>query len=217
MEQKQAAAAAQAALEARKAGTMNGAVQESLDRPATPRFSDLDAEKERLRKERIQIEESLAADRAQLEDEKRREMEAKAALEETNRQIDDIMKEDEEEDDFKPDPIILPRGSYMDAVAKTWVDRTAYLRSLQEGRTGSLPSNPQYARDRPDTQVPEVERIEIKKSESLIDSIWNFMKEYNMYDTDVTESYSENLIRQADELISVSEVTDTSKNTTILT
>ena len=215
LEQKQAAAAAQAALEARKAGALNGAVQQNLDRPATPRFSDLDVEKERLRKERAQIEESLASDRAQLEDEKRREMEAKAALEETNRQIDEMMREEKEEEDFKPDPIILPRGSYMDAVAKTWVDRTAYLKSLQEGRTGSLPSNPQYAKDGPVARIKQEEQMEIKKSESLIDSIWNFMKEYNMYDTDVSENYSENLIRQADELISVSELSNSLNSTNI--
>ncbi len=211
LEQTRAAAAAQAALEERRAIASGEVVQETSDLNANPRFSDLDVEKERLRKERLELEESLASDRARLQEEKRREEEAKAALEETNRQIDELMKENEKEEDERPDPIILPRGSYMDAVAKTWVDRSAYLQALQEGRAGALPYNPQYAEKKPEAQV-EQEKQEIKKSESLINSIWNFMKESSIDDTWATQSYSNNLIRQADQLIS-----DTSKKSTGVT
>ena len=205
-EQKQAAAAAQVALEDRRARAAGEMVQETID--ANPRFADLDVEKERLRKERMQLEQNLASDRARLQEEKRREEEAKSALDDTNRQIDELMKESENETEERSDPIILPRGSYMDAVAKTWVDRTAYLEALQQGRAGALPYNPQYAEDKPKMQV-EMEKQEIKKSESIIDSIWNFMKESSMEDTGALQFYSNRLIQQADELIS-----DTAKKPT---
>ncbi len=198
-EQLQAAAAAQAALEERRARAAGEMVQETID--ANPRFADLDVEKERLRKERMQLEQNLASDRARLQEEKRREEEAKSALDETNRQIDELMKESENEVEERSDPIILPRGSYMDAVAKTWVDRTAYLEALQQGRAGALPYNPQYTEDKPNMQV-EMEKQEIKKSESIIDSIWNFMKVSSLEDTGASQFYSNRLIQQADELIS---------------
>ena len=204
LEQKQAAAAAQAALEVRKVNAARGEPQESVGSNAIPRFSDLNTEKERLQNERIQLEESLASDQARLKEEKRLEEEARAALEETDRQIDEIMKENKQEVEERPDPIIIPRSSYMDAVAKTWFDRSAYLKDLQEGRAGVLPSNPNYDTRTPVAQVEKEKQLEIKKSESLIDSIWNFMKEYNMDDGAVSGKYSENLILQADQLISVS-------------
>ena len=216
-EQKMAAAAAQAALEKRKAAVANEAaaaavVQESSGiNYADPRFSDLNSEKDRLRQKRIRLEEVLVFDRAKLEEEKLREEEAKAALEDTNRQIDEIMEENEKDASDRPDPIILPRASYMDAVAKTWVDRSAYLVALQEGRAGALPSNPGFAQKSSEKtsemQVEklkmQVEKLKIEESESLVDSIWNFMKEYSMDERVGTKNYSNSLIQQADKLIEV--------------
>jgi hypothetical protein len=210
LEQKMAAAAAQAALEKRKAAVANeaAAVQESSGiNYADPRFSDLDSEKDRLRQQRIRLEETLVSDRARLEEEKRREEEAKAALEDTNRQIDEIMEENEKDASDRPDPIILPRASYMDAVAKTWVDRSAYLVALQEGRAGALPSNPNLAQKSSETQVDKNKALKIKESESLVNSIWNFMKEYSMDERGGTENYSRSLIQQADKLIEVRKYT----------
>jgi hypothetical protein len=201
-EQKQAATAVQAALEKRKADFGKAAAKESAFINEDPRLSDLDSEKERLRKERVRLEEALESDRAFLKEERRREAEAKAALEETDRQIDEIMKENEREESERPDSIILPRASYLDAVAKTWVDRTAYLEALQQGTAGALPSNPELAKAA-SLRKAEKEK-QIKESESLIDSIWNFMKENTMDERGRTENYSWNLIQQADKLIAVS-------------
>ena len=163
---------------------------------------DIDSEKLHLQQERIKLEQALKTDRALLKEEKRLEEKARKALEETDRRIDEIMKENEQDTSEKPDPIILPRASYMDAVAKTWVDRTAYLEALQQGRTGALPYNPNYAKKSSERQVENVEQLKIKESESLINSIWNFMKENNTNGKG-TENYSKSLIRQADQLIAV--------------
>ena len=215
-EQKKASAAAQAALEKRKVAVANEAAAAVIQERsginyADPRFSDLDSEKDRLSQERIRLEEVLVSDRAKLEEEKLREEEAKAALEETNRQIDEIMEENEKDASDRPDPIILPRASYMDAVAKTWVDRSAYLVALQEGRAGALPSNPGFSQESSEKssemQVEklkmQVEKLKIEESESLVDSIWNFMKEYSMDERVGTKNYSNSLIQQADKLIEV--------------
>ena len=108
----------------------------------------------------------------------------------------------EEEDNLeKAEPIILPRSSYLDAVAKTWVDRSAYLESLQEGRTGVLP---EYTLN--DQKSFEKDNIQkkTKQSESLIDSIWNIIKGENRDERSSTNPYSMRLIRLAEKMIVVS-------------
>ena len=203
LEQKEAAEAAQVALEERKADAALAASQDFSGIHVDQSLLDLEAEKDRLRQERIRLEESLKADRARLKEERQRETEARIALEETNRRLDKMLKEDEEEITEKSDPIILPRASYMDAVAKTWVDRSAYLEALQEGRAGALPNNPELTQRRAKAEAEHNKRTKIEQSESLIDSIWNFMKEDKMDGMSRTNTYSTNLIRQADKLIEV--------------
>lgn len=62
----------------------------------------------------------------------------------------------------------LPQGSYMNAVAKTWVDRSAYLESLQQGRTGGvLPQNPTFTRESRKSE----RLIRNNSSKSLMDSL----------------------------------------------
>mmetsp|Transcript_5877 Transcript_5877/g.14635 ORF Transcript_5877/g.14635 Transcript_5877/m.14635 type:complete len:1341 (+) Transcript_5877:3-4025(+) len=168
---------------------------------------DMNSEKLRLQQERIMLEQALKTDRALLKEERRLEEKARKALEETDSRIDEIMKENELDTSETADAIILPRASYMDAVAKTWVDRTAYLEKLKQGRAGALPYNPDYAKtssEKPavsDRQAAEnYEQLKIKQSESLIDSVWNFMKENNTNEMG-SENYSKSLIKQADELI----------------
>ena len=85
----------------------------------------------------------------------------------------DEVEEDEEE--VEEDPIILPRGSYMDAVAKTWVDRSAYLKSLQQGKSTLLPDQ---TKDTPQPVTPIVTPQNTEQqSQSLVDSIWKFLSD----------------------------------------
>lgn len=195
LEQKQAAAAAQAALEKRKAEVAIVGIE------GDPELLSLDLEKDRLRQERIRLEATLKSDRAKLNEENRREEEARVALEETNRKIEELRKKDKQDASERSDPIILPRAAYMNAVAKTWVDRSAYLVALQEGRAGALPTNPEFAQRASKRQIENDKLLEIEESESVIDSIWNFMKESNTDERGETRNYSKNLIQQADQLI----------------
>ena len=87
----------------------------------------------------------------------------------------------------------------MNAVAKTWVDRSAYLESLQQGKTGVLPENPDINQQ----PIEKDNQTRTKRPESLINSIWNFMKDDR--NGLATEQYSNNLIQQADKMIAVSE------------
>ena len=125
------------------------------------------------------------------------------ALEDTNRKLQEKLKENEEDSVDEPDPIIVPRASYLDAVAKTWVDRTAYLEALQEGRVGVLPGELNLPQKPIPKATQEEKETRIKRSESLIDSIWNFMKEDGSDVSTRSSNYSNRLIRQADKLIEV--------------
>jgi hypothetical protein len=98
--------------------------------------------------------------------------------------------------------IALPRSSYMDAVAKTWIDRSAYLESLQQGRVGIIPEAP--LPETPMTEAPWMEEAKQPRSErskSLINSIWDFMNDSRRW---ANNQYADNLIAQADEMIEVS-------------
>ena len=168
----------------------------------------VEMERDRLREEKNRVELGLRIDRARLEEMKRLEEEARIELDKTNYQLDETLRNDElqsptidddDDNDEKAETFFLPRGSYMNAVAKTWVDRSAYLESLQQGKTGVLPENPDINQQ----PVEKDNQTRTKRPESLINSIWNFMKDDR--NGLATEQYSNNLIQQADKMIAVSE------------
>jgi len=157
---------------------------------------------ERLQQKRIELETNLKADRAKLEIEKKSEAEAKASLEETNRQIDEIMKDDEQDEEEISETIALPRSSYMNAVAKTWFDRSSYLEALKQGKTGALPNKrmtleipknirktlgipnirktlgiPKNSVESLESRAEKDQLSESKESKSLFDAIWKFIKQ----------------------------------------
>ncbi|MGK3735270.1 MAG: hypothetical protein ACI90V_002110 [Bacillariaceae sp.] len=169
---------------------------------------DVEMEKYSLREEKNRVEEALRIDRARLEEMKRLEEEARIELDKTNYQLDESLRNgelqsptsnDDDDNAEKAETFFLPRGSYMDAVAKTWVDRSAYLESLQQGKTGVLPENPNVNQQ----PVEKDNQTRVKRPESLVNSIWNFMKDDK--NGLATEQYSNSLIRQADKMIAVSE------------
>lgn len=116
-----------------------------------------------------------------------------------NGDINEKVKEGIEESS----PLALPRNSYMDAVARTWVDRSAYLESLQEGNYGVI-TNKSGSKSRGVSE--KTNRSEKRPSQPLIDSIWNFMNAPpgNRGGKTASEQYAISLIQQADEMISVS-------------
>lgn len=80
----------------------------------------------------------------------------------------------------------------MDAVAKTWVDRSAYLESLQQGRTGGvLPQNPTFTQESLKTE----NLIRSNSSKPLMDLMWSFLKDDNRGAKLATEQYAKGLIR----------------------
>jgi hypothetical protein len=176
------------------------AEQRRLDEEAT-RQAEL--ERQRLQEERELLE-------AKLKKEQKLEEEARMKYEETNRQLDEALKNNEkvqsmdsgdkqeEEEEEVSDPIIVPQSSYMSAVARTWVERSAYLDSLQQGKTkGVLPEPPTEPLER----VTMPKRRPKQPPAFLVNSIWKFINDGKQSATDL---YARNLIKQADEMIAVS-------------
>jgi hypothetical protein len=175
------------------------AEQRRLDEEAT-RQAEL--ERQRLQEERELLE-------AKLKQEQKLEEEARMKYEETNRQLDEALKNNEkvqsmdsgdtqEEEEEVSDPIIVPQSSYMSAVARTWVERSAYLDSLQQGKTkGVLPEPPTEPLER----VTMPKRRPKQPPAFLVNSIWKFINDGKQSATDL---YARNLIKQADEMIAVS-------------
>jgi hypothetical protein len=111
--------------------------------------------------------------------------------------------EDELEDD--PEPIILPRSSYMDAVAKTWVDRSAYLKSLKEEQSTLSSANTKKEPTRTDEM-----KVQKRSSQSLVDAMWKVMNTSPPSSTDLVEpidevdgEYVSGLLKEADQIIAV--------------
>jgi hypothetical protein len=117
---------------------------------------------------------------------------------ESDLQVENTMEESgkqSEAEKEKNNSIALPRSSYMDAVARTWIDRSSYLESLQRGKTGVLP-------EPPPKESPWQEQIESPKlSTSLITSIWDFINDSRR---SASDQYAKRLIAEADEMIAVS-------------
>jgi len=168
---------------------------------------DVELENNRLREEENRIEEVLIIDRARLEEEKRLEETARIELDKEKLKQETTLRNDElqsptgiydEDSKVEDETFLLPRGSYMNAVAKTWVDRSAYLESLQQGKIGGvLPENPNFNQE----PVKTNNQSRKKRSESLIDSIWNFMKDNKSGGRLATEQYSKRLIQKAEKMI----------------
>jgi hypothetical protein len=98
----------------------------------------------------------------------------------------------------KTNSIALPRSSYMDAVARTWIDRSAYLESLQQGKTGVIPGPPPKESPWQENPVP-MERPRLPTS--LITTIWDFVNDSRR---SVSEQYAKTLLSEADNMIAVS-------------
>lgn len=171
------------------------------------RLGQTKSEEARLYEERRRVE--AASLEAELRDEMQQQTEEGVQIddrvpgEQTQFQMGDAAVEsDEDTEESEPQPLIVPRSSYMEAVAKTWVDRSSYLESLQQGRSTILPDNP-VAEPEP---VQNTKGLEENRSQSLIDSIWNFMntpqettRQRKGYSA--TGQYASKLIREADETI----------------
>mmetsp|Transcript_56827 Transcript_56827/g.64406 ORF Transcript_56827/g.64406 Transcript_56827/m.64406 type:complete len:1252 (+) Transcript_56827:72-3827(+) len=168
---------------------------------------DVELENNRLREEENRIQEALSIDQALLEEEKRLEEAARIELDEKSPNLDTTLQNDElqsptstydDDNKVEDETFLLPRGSYMNAVAKTWVDRSAYLESLQQGKIGGvLPENPNFNQE----SAKISNQSKKKRSESLIDSILNFIKDNRSDGRLATEQYSKRLIQKADKII----------------
>jgi Cathepsin propeptide inhibitor domain (I29) len=177
---------------------------------------------------RLQAEQTKSVDEARPYEERRREEAASLQAElwddeqsklndvasttnyETMFTIVESEEEEEEEEEIEDqEPIILPRSSYMDAVAKTWVDRSAYLRSLKEEQSALA----RDIKEKKEPVQPKAQQTDSKRSQtlSLVDSIWNVMNTPSPSSTNlqgpeekVDEKYASSLIREADQMIAVS-------------
>lgn len=152
----------------------------------------------RLEEQIMQLESALREDQARRQEETSLQAKAGAIFPETSREVDKSNTNEEvTKDAVESSPMVLPRSTYMDAVARTWIDRSAYLESLQEGNYGVLPNSSGLTPPKP---------VEKRRSQPLVESIWNFMNAppANRGGKSASEQYAESLIQQADEMISVS-------------
>ncbi|KAG7352186.1 cathepsin propeptide inhibitor domain I29 [Nitzschia inconspicua] len=145
----------------------------------------------------IQIQENFAEETSDVTDKWETQMKKDSGVESTL-QVNpsgDVGSKQSDEEKSTPNTIALPRSSYMDAVARTWIDRSAYLESLQQGKTGVLP-------EPPPTQSPwEEDQVDMEYSKqptSLINSIWDFINDTRR---SASEQYAKRLIAEADEMI----------------